>query len=119
MRDLKKEIFKVVFLDAQNQIITIEDLFAGTVDASSVYPREIMERALQLKAVGVVCVHNHPTGNPGPSDNDCQVTMYMVATGRLLGIRVMDHVIIGDNAYYSFADQGLITQYERKSEIRF
>jgi DNA repair protein RadC len=111
MRDRKKETFKVMFLNAQNQIIEVEDLFEGTLNASAVYPREIIERALKHNAAALIFVHNHPSGNPEPSDNDKQVTQDLVSAANTIQIKVLDHIIIGDNRYFSFADQGLIEEY--------
>jgi DNA repair protein RadC len=115
MRDLPREVFKTVFLNAQHRVLAVEDLAQGTVDSSAVYPREIMRRALELHATGVICVHNHPAGDPRPSDNDRQVTRLLVAAGQLMGVRLVDHVIIGSNAYHSFAEQGLVQQYEGRT----
>ena len=111
MRGLKKELFKVMFLDAQNQVVGIEDLFEGTVNFSAVYPREIIQGAIRHKATGLIFVHNHPAGNPQPSDNDKQITQELIFAGNIMQIKVLDHIIIGDNRYYSFADAGLIEEY--------
>jgi len=111
MRGLKKELFKVMFLDTQNQVVGIEDLFEGTVNFSAVYPREIIQGAIRHKATGLIFVHNHPAGNPQPSDNDKQITQELIFAGNIMQIKVLDHIIIGDNRYYSFADAGLIEEY--------
>ncbi len=112
MRDLKKEAFKVLFLNSQNQLIEIADLFQGTVDSSSVYPREVIERALKHNAASLIFVHNHPSGNPSPSKNDKELTRDLVYASSTLGIKVLDHLIIGDNEHFSFAGEGLIEKYE-------
>mgnify|MGYP001043210149 CR=1 FL=1 len=112
MRDLKKEVFKVMFLDAQNQVIKVEDLFEGTLTVSAVYPREIVKKAIKHNAAALIFVHNHPAGNPEPSDNDKQITRDLVFAGNIMQIKVLDHIIIGDNRYFSFADEGLIEEYE-------
>jgi len=112
MRDLKKELFKVIYLNSQNQIIDIADLFEGTVNASSIYPREIMKAALKHDAVSLIFVHNHPSGDPEPSKYDREVTRDLVFAGNVMRIRVLDHIIIGNDRYYSFARQGLIEEYE-------
>ncbi|MBA7506284.1 hypothetical protein ES706_04965 [subsurface metagenome] len=112
MRDLKKETFKVMFLNAQNQVIEVENLFEGTLTASAVYPREIIERAIKNNAAALIFVHNHPAGNPEPSDNDKQITRDLVFAGNIMQIKVLDHIIIGDNRYFSFADEKLIEEYE-------
>jgi DNA repair protein RadC len=111
MRDLKKEVFKVMFLDSQNHIVDIEDLFSGTLNASAVYPREIIQSAVKHHAAALIFVHNHPAGNPQPSDNDKQITQDLVFAGNIVQIKVLDHIIIGDNRYFSFADAGLIEGY--------
>ena len=111
MRDLKKEVFKVMFLDSQNHVVDIEDLFSGTLNASAVYPREIIQSAVKHHAAALIFVHNHPAGNPQPSDNDKQITQDLVFAGNIVQIKVLDHIIIGDNRYFSFADAGLIEEY--------
>lgn len=111
MRDLKKEVFKVIFLDGGNKIIDIEDLFEGTLDTSSIYPREVMKSAIKNNAVGLIFVHNHPSGNPEPSQSDGDITEDLVFAGNSMQIKVLDHIIIGDNKYFSFADDGLIEEY--------
>ncbi len=111
MRDLKKEVFKVMFLDSQNRVVDIEDLFEGTLNASAIYPREIIQGAVKHNAATLIFVHNHPAGNPQPSDNDKQITQDLVFAGNIMQIKVLDHIIIGENRYFSFADAGLIVEY--------
>ena len=86
MRDLKKETFKVMFLNTQNQIINVEDLFEGTLNASAVYPREIIAQAIKHNAASLIFAHNHPSGNPEPSDNDKQITRDLVFAGNIMQI---------------------------------
>lgn len=105
MRDLKIEVFKAVFLNSQNKIIEIIDISEGTVNRASPFIREIYQKALAAYAVSVVCVHNHPSGDITPSPEDQQFTSDLVASGRILGVKLLDHLIIGDNCYYSFSDQ--------------
>ena len=112
MRDLKKEKFKVMFLNAQNQVIEVEDLFEGTLTASAVYSREIIKSAIAHNAAALIFAHNHPTGNPEPSDNDKQITRDLVFAANIMQIKVLDHIIIGDNCYFSFADEGFIEKYD-------
>lgn len=112
MRDLKKEVFKVLSLNSQNQIMATEDLFSGTINSSSVSPREVVESALRNNAVSLVFAHNHPSGNPQPSPSDKELTRDLVYTGSIMRLKVFDHIIIGDNRYFSFAGEGLIEQYE-------
>ena len=108
MRDLKREIFRVLFLNRKNELISDQDMFFGSLTGSAVYPREVMTRALEVKAAGLVFVHNHPSGDPKPSAEDRRLTRDLVWAAQLLMIQVLDHVIIGNNAYYSFADEGQI-----------
>ncbi|HID31138.1 MAG TPA: DNA repair protein RadC [Desulfobacterales bacterium] len=116
LRDKKREIFKVIFLDAQNKIIVIEDLFEGTLTASSVYPREVVQTALRHHAAGLFLVHNHPSGEPRPSREDTLVTRELIHACRVMGITVHEHLIIGDNTYFSFADHGYIAEMNREYE---
>ncbi|MGB2813543.1 MAG: DNA repair protein RadC [Dehalococcoidales bacterium] len=111
MRDRKKELFKVVYLNSQNQIIEVADLFEGTVDSSSISPREIIEGALKDNATALIFVHNHPSGNPAPSTSDREMTRQLVYVGKIMQMKVVDHIIIGNDRYYSFADEGLIEEY--------
>ncbi|MDD8027368.1 MAG: DNA repair protein RadC [Acidobacteriota bacterium] len=112
MRDLKRECFKVLFLDSKNQIIEERTLFEGTVDSSAVYPREIMKLALRFNAAGMVFVHNHPSGDPDPSSCDREITRELVFAARIMQLKVLDHLVIGNNRYFSFADHGLIQDYD-------
>jgi len=112
MKGLKKEVFKIMYLNSQNQILGIEDLFRGTVDGSFVAPREVIEGAIKYGASGLIFVHNHPSGNPEPSDNDREVTRDLVLAASTVQIRVLDHIVIGDGCYYSFAGEGLIDTYQ-------
>ena len=112
MRDLKKELFKVIYLNSQNQIIDTNDLSEGTIAGSAISPREVMESALKNNAVSLIFAHNHPSGNPEPSQNDKQLTRDLVYAAAVLQVKVLDHVVIGDNRYFSFAAEGLIEQYE-------
>ena len=112
LRDLKKELFKVIYLSSQNQIIEVVDLFEGTIDSSSISPREIVEGALKDNATALIFVHNHPSGNPAPSASDMQLTRELVYVGKIMQMKVVDHIIIGNDRYYSFADEGLIEEYE-------
>ena len=103
---------KVIYLNTQNQIIEIADAFQGTVNSSFVSPRDVMEGAIKRNATSLIVVHNHPSGNPEPSQNDKEVTRDLVYAGNIMQIKVLDHIIIGDNRYFGFAGNGLIEQYE-------
>ncbi|RLC25167.1 MAG: hypothetical protein DRH56_05955, partial [Deltaproteobacteria bacterium] len=111
MRDLTREIFKVLFLNRKNELILDQDVFLGTLSASAVYPREIITLALEHRAAAMVFVHNHPSGDPAPSPEDRRLTRDLVWAARLMMIQVLDHIVIGRNRYYSFADEGLIKTY--------
>ena len=112
MQDLKKELFKVIYLNSQNQIIDTADLFEGTLEDISIHPREIIESAINHNATALIFAHNHPSGDPTPSKSDKQFTRDMVFAGDIVQIKMLDHIIIGGNAYFSFADEGLIEKYE-------
>jgi DNA repair protein RadC len=112
LRDLKREKFKVIFLDPKNQVIEEKTLFEGTVDSSAVYPREVIRDALLCEASALIFAHNHPSGDPEPSLADKEITRDLVFAARVIQIKVLDHVIIGNNRYFSFADQGLIEDYD-------
>ena len=112
MRDLKKEVFKVIYLNSQNQIIEVDDLFEGTIDYGSISPREVVESAIKNNAAALIFAHNHPSGDPWPSENDEQLTRDLVFAGIITRIKVLDHIIVGENRHYSFSDEGLIKKYE-------
>jgi DNA repair protein RadC len=113
MRDLKTEKFKVIFLDSASQIIDDKNLFEGTLNVSSVYPREIVKSAVSKNAASLIFVHNHPSGDPTPSESDKAITEDLVYACNLVQIKVLDHIIIGDNRYFSFADEGLVEEYNK------
>lgn len=106
MRDLKKEVFKVLLLNNRNNIIDTIEITEGTV--SQAYPiiRKIISKALQAFASSLVCVHNHPSGDSCPSKEDRDFTRELCQASKVMDINVRDHIIIGDNSYYSFADKG-------------
>jgi DNA repair protein RadC len=112
MRDLKIEVFKVLYLDSQNHLLAVEDLFTGTVNASAVFTREVIKGAIKHHATALIFAHNHPSGNPSPSQEDRSITRDLVYAARTVELKVLDHVIIGDNRSFSFSSQNLITQYE-------
>jgi DNA repair protein RadC len=118
LREKKREIFKAVFLDAQNRIIAIDTLFEGTLTASCVYPREVVQAALAHNAAGLLLVHNHPSGESRPSREDKCLTRQLLHACRVMGITVHEHLIIGDNQYYSFADHGDIAELNRQYDAQ-
>ena len=104
----EKEQFRILFLDRKNALIADEVQQEGTVDHTPVYPREIMKRALELSASGVILVHNHPSGDPTPSKPDIAMTRQIVDAAGPLGITIHDHLIIGRNGHTSFRAEGLM-----------
>lgn len=118
LRDLKHEVFKVVLLDRGNNVLEVADIDEGDVAKTAPSIRKIMLRAAQAYAAGFIAVHNHPSGDPTPSEQDKLLTRDLVIAGRAMEIRVFDHLIIGDGRYFSFTDEGLIEEYERQTIIR-
>jgi len=112
LRDAKIEKFKVLFLDSKNTILEEKTFFEGTVDASAVYPREVIKAALRHDASSLIFVHNHPSGDPDPSESDREITKELVFATAIMQLKVLDHIIIGNNRYFSFADHGLVEEYE-------
>jgi DNA repair protein RadC len=108
MRDLRKEVFKVLLLNRANRLIKEVTVSEGTLEASIVHPRDVFREALLEPAAGIILIHNHPSGNSSPSEEDLQITKQLVEAGRLLGIKVYDHIILAGESYRSFADEGLI-----------
>jgi len=118
MRDKDRECFETVFLDAKNRVISSETLFKGSLTASSVYPREVVRAALDHRAAALIFAHNHPSGDPDPSPEDIALTRQLVFACRTMGITVHEHLVIGNGTYFSFADQGLITQMNQDYDSR-
>lgn len=111
MGALDRETFRVVYLDAQHRPKAVETLFEGTLTSSVVYPREVFRKALEHNSDAVILAHNHPSGCVDPSQHDRQITREMITASALLGVRVLDHIIVGANSHFSFADHGLIREY--------
>jgi DNA repair protein RadC len=102
------EVFTCIFLDNRHALIAAEDLFFGTVDGASVHRREIARRCLELNAAAVILAHNHPSGNPTPSQADQRITQRSKETLALLDVRVLDHFVVGGGDAYSFAEHGML-----------
>ena len=102
------EVFVVVFLDSQSRLIRLEEMFRGSLAQTSVYPREVVRRALELHAASVILAHNHPSGAAEPSRADEFLTQTLVAALRLVDIRVLDHLVVGRSDVVSFAERGLL-----------
>ncbi len=112
LRDLKRERFLALLLDGKHRLAGETLVSEGTLTASLVHPREAFAPAVRESAAALVFVHNHPSGDPAPSREDIDLTRRLVAVGDLLGIRVLDHVIVGDGRYESFADAGRLAGRE-------
>jgi DNA repair protein RadC len=108
MRYLCKEYFKIAILDTKNQILAIENISIGTLNASIVHPRDVFKIAIKRNANSLILIHNHPSGDPNPSNEDISITNRLVDAGNLIGIKVLDHIIIGDNKYISFKEKNLV-----------
>ncbi len=108
MRYLQKEHFKIILLDTKNQIIVTEEISVGTLNASIVHPRDVFRAAIKRNSNSMILIHNHPSGDPTPSNEDINITNRLIDAGNLIGIKVLDHIIIGDNRYISFKEKNLI-----------
>jgi len=112
MRDLKKELFKILLLDKGNRISEVIDIDMGTVDQVNPSVRDILLTALKYQSPAMILTHNHPSGNVEPSEADKRLTKDLVRVALAMELRIFDHLIIGENRYFSFADEGLIEEYE-------
>ncbi len=108
MRYLQKEHFRIILLDTKNQIIAKEEISIGTLNASIVHPRDVFKIAIKRNANSMILIHNHPSGDPTPSKEDISITNRLMEVGNLVGIKVLDHIIIGDRDYISFKEKNII-----------
>jgi len=108
MRHQNREVFACLFLDNKHRVIVFEELFWGTINASAVYPREVVARALKHNAAAVILAHNHPSGVAEPSEADKRITQKLQQLLEGIDVRVLDHMIVGDTEVISFAEQGLL-----------
>ncbi len=108
MRYLQKEHFRIILLDTKNQIISMEEISIGTLNASIVHPRDVFKIAIKRNSNSIILIHNHPSGDPTPSKEDINITNRLLEVGDLVGIKVLDHIIIGDNNYISFKEKNII-----------
>ncbi|KIL41020.1 hypothetical protein SD70_09325 [Gordoniibacillus kamchatkensis] len=108
MRFLRKEHFVCLFLNTKNHLIAKETLSIGSLNASIVHPREVFRAAIERGSASIICLHNHPSGDPTPSREDIDLTARLDEAGRLLGIEVLDHIVIGDSRWISLKEQGLL-----------
>jgi len=103
---LTQEHFVCLFLNTKNQVIGKKTIFVGSLDASIVHPREVFKEAIKRSSASVICLHNHPSGDPTPSREDIQITRVLREAGELVGIALLDHLIVGDGRYVSMKEQG-------------
>lgn len=108
MRHLDREHFRALLLNTRNQVIGTDKVSVGTLNSSTVHPRELFRSAIKRSAASVILVHNHPSGDPTPSREDLDITGRLSEAGKIIGIEVLDHIIIGDNKFTSFKAKGLI-----------
>ncbi|WP_163970133.1 RadC family protein [Oceanobacillus halotolerans] len=108
MRSLKQEHFVVLFLNTKNQIIHRQTIFIGSLNASIVHPREVYREAVKRSAASIICAHNHPSGDPSPSQEDIHVTRRLVESGKMIGIELLDHLVIGDRKFISLKEKGYL-----------
>jgi DNA repair protein RadC len=108
LRDCRREYFLVLLLDGKNRIIRRVQVSEGSLNQSIVHPREVFSQAVKESAAAVILVHNHPTGDPTPSQEDIAITRRLKEAGEIMGIRVLDHIIIGDGEYLSFVERGVL-----------
>ena len=107
MANLNQEVFKLILLNTKNIVISTKDIFKGTLN-SSVHPREVFKEAVQRGSANIIVCHNHPSGDPNPSKEDINITIRLKECGRIMGIELLDHIIIGNNKYVSLKEKGII-----------
>jgi DNA repair protein RadC len=108
MRFLSQEHFVCLYLNTKNQVLHKQTIFIGSLNASIVHPREVFREALKRSAASIVCLHNHPSGDPAPSREDIEVTKRLVECGKMIGIDILDHIIIGENKFVSLKEKGYL-----------
>jgi len=106
LRDSKKEHFMLLMFDGKNRLLKEITVSTGSLSLNIVHPREVFKAAVRESATSVILLHNHPSGDPAPSPEDRELTRRLVEAGRIMGIKVLDHIVLGDGRYVSFADQG-------------
>lgn len=108
MRTLKQEHFVALFLNTKNQVIHRQTIFIGSLNASIVHPREVFREAIKRSSAAIIVIHNHPSGDPSPSQEDIHVTRRLYEAGKMIGIEVLDHLIIGDRKFVSLKEKGYV-----------
>ncbi len=109
MRYLDREHFKVVLLNTRHDVLAVEDVAVGGLNSAMIHPREVFKAAIRRSAAAVILVHNHPSGDPEPSADDLRITARLQDAGRVVGIEVLDHVVVGDGRYVSLRERGALT----------
>ncbi len=110
MMSLDREEFRILLLDTKHHVVGVHTVAIGSLNTAIVHPREVFKAAILANAFAIIALHNHPSGDPTPSPEDHALTKRLGETGTILGIRLLDHVVIGHNKFYSFADQGQLNQ---------
>ncbi|MEI0477072.1 JAB domain-containing protein [Brachyspira pulli] len=114
---LKFETFCIVCLDVNKRFISMENIFRGTIDSATIYPRDLVEKSLSLGASYVIITHNHPSGIAKPSKEDVDITDVLYKAFRMVDIRMLDHIIIAGNSFYSFREDGVFDKYKKEAEV--
>jgi DNA repair protein RadC len=109
LREKQNEVFACLFLDSAHRILAFREIFTGSINTATVHPREVVKKALQLNAAAVILAHNHPSGESNPSDKDIELTHTLKDILKIIDVRVLDHLVIGEEIY-SFADCGLLNK---------
>lgn len=108
LRGLKQEHFICLFLNTKNQVLHRQTIFIGSLNASIVHPREVYKEAVKRSAASLICIHNHPSGDPTPSQEDINVTRRLAESGKMIGIELLDHLVIGDRKFVSLKEKGYL-----------
>lgn len=108
MKYFKREHFRILTLDTKNQIISVEEISIGNLNSSIVHPREVFNRAIKKSANSIILLHNHPSGDPSPSREDIDITYRLINAGNILGIKVLDHIVLGEDRYISMKEEKII-----------
>lgn len=109
VRTLQQEHFVALYLNTKNHVIKQKTLFIGSLNASIVHPREVFKEALRTSSAALICLHNHPSGDPAPSPEDISVTKRLNEAGKILGITLLDHIITGDDCFVSLKERGFLS----------
>ncbi len=103
-----QEVFGILILNTKNKIVAVHEISRGTLNSSTVHPREVFKPAVLHNAAAIICFHNHPSGDPEPSKEDIEITKRLVEAGEIMGIEILDHIIVGDDGYTSLKERGVM-----------